>query len=251
MDRPPRPSSEPATGPRTEPHATEPRQRWRIVFSRAAVSSDRVGRVALDEWQAALTASGLPTLESAGRARLAIAAPLPAAARGERELAELWLVDRRTAWQVREALGPVLPAGHGWVEAEDVWLGAPAVVGQVTAADWRIELGRQGTDHDAHRLRTAVDELNHARTIPRARLKGTTEKRYDLRPLLAGMHLEPDLDQGDGGPTLAARTRFHPELGAGRPDEVVTALAEASGLSLEIRTLTRTGLLLAEDMHRN
>jgi hypothetical protein len=251
VDRPTRRSSETATGSRTEPPAAEPRQRWRITFTREAVSSERVGRVALDEWQRALTASRLPTLETAGRARLAIAAPLPAAARGERELAELWLVDRRAAWQVREALDPVLPAGHGLVDTEDVWLGAPAIVAQVTAADWRIELARSGTDRDSERLRAAVDEMNDARAIPRVRLKGTTEKRYDLRPLLSGIRFERGPDGAEGGPIVRARTRFHPELGAGRPDEVVAALAEASGLPLEVRTLTRTRLLLAEGSRRN
>jgi len=250
VDRPSRPSSELSAGPRIEPPAAEPRQRWRITYTREAVSSERVGRVALDEWQRALTASGLPMLESAGRARFAIAAPLPAAARGERELAELWLVDRRAAWQVRAALEPVLPAGHGLADAEDVWLGAPAIVGQVTAADWRIELARPAID-DANRLRAAVEAMNASRAIPRIRLKGTTEKRYDLRPRLAGIRLDASPDGVEGGPVVVARTRFHPELGAGRPDEVVAALAEACGFPLETRTLTRTGLVLAEGQRRN
>ena len=77
------------------------------------------------------------------------------------------------------------------------------------------------------------------------------EKRYDLRPLLSGIRLERGPDGAAGEPIVAARTRFHPELGAGRPDEVVAALAEASGLPLEVRSLTRTGLLLAEGPRRN
>ena len=241
VDRPSRPSSELSAGPRIEPPAAEPRQRWRITYTRETVSSERVGRVALDEWQRALTASGLPMLESAGRARFAIAAPLPAAARGERELAELWLVDRRAAWQVRVALEPVLPAGHGLADAEDVWLGAPALAGHVAAADWRIEI--EPLDPTAlEALAAAAGALAFARTIPRVRTKGTEQKAYDLRPLLGDVEVE-----GSGERVVVlARTRFHPELGAGRPEEVVAALAEAAGVPLAIMAMTRSRLLLAD-----
>ena len=248
MDRPtsvrPGGSAEPApTGPRPEPA-----QRWRITFARDVVAADRVGRVALEEWQAALAASRLPMADVGGLARLAIAAPLPANARGERELAEIWLVERWPAWAVREHLAPALPDGHRWIGAEDIWLGAPAVVGQVTAADWRIEM--EPLDASAHgRLAVAVDEINAARAIPRTRLKGTTEKRYDLRPLLAELRLAlaPIDAAGTATPTIVARTRFHPELGSGRPDEVVAALAETAGIATGIRSMTRTRLVLADD----
>jgi hypothetical protein len=210
------------------------------------VDSDRVGRVALDDWHEALLASGLPTLEAGGRPRFAIAAPLPAAARGERELVEVWLAERRTAWQVREALAPALPLGHRWVGGEDVWLGAPAIVGLVSAADWRIELA-SSAGMDRERLSAAATSMNEARTISRIRRKGTTEKRYDLRPLLAGIRVEPSHESDGTGPVIVARTRFHPELGAGRPDEVVAALAEASATAIQIRSMTRVRLLLAGD----
>ena len=41
-----------------------------------------------------------------------------AAASGERELADIWLVQRRAAWEVREGLAPVLPTSHRWIGAE-------------------------------------------------------------------------------------------------------------------------------------
>src|SRR5262245_26470709 len=171
VDRPSgRFSDPPSEGP-TEP-AAEPRQRWRIAFARDAVAAERVGRVALEDWQQALVASGLPVLLAGGRPRFAVAAPLPTAARAERELVEIWLVDRRTAWQVREALTRQLPEGHHWVDAQDVWLGAPAIVGQVSAADWRIELARSAGG-DRERLSAAVETLSAARTISRVRRKGT------------------------------------------------------------------------------
>jgi hypothetical protein len=223
---------------------SEPRQRWRITFARDPVAADAVGRALLDAWQAAVESTDLPVArqaESGGRIRMAFAAPLPAAARGEREWADIWLVDRVPAWRIRETLEPRLPAAHAWVDAEDVWLGAPALAGHVAAADWRIEV--EPVDATAlGRLAAAAGALASARTIPRVRTKGTEQKAYDLRPLLGDFGIE----ESGGRLTIVARTRFHPELGAGRPEEVVAALADGAGVPLAIVAMTRSRLLLAD-----
>jgi hypothetical protein len=238
-----------STGPTPAAPAppAEPRQRWRLTFAREPVDADKVGRAALDAWQEALAACGLPVAglepNGGGRARIAFAAPLPATARGEAELVDLWLLDRRPLWAVREALAGRLPAAHSWISAEDVWLGEAALAGRVSAADWQIELGGGGLDRA--RIAEAARQLIGARVLPRIRRKGATEKRYDLRILLDGLDVD---DIGAAGPlVLHARTRFHPELGAGRPDEVVAALAESAGVAIEIASLTRVRLLLAGD----
>ncbi|HEY8987459.1 MAG TPA: hypothetical protein VIM39_00470, partial [Candidatus Limnocylindrales bacterium] len=44
------------------------------------------------------------------------------------------------------------------------------------------------------------------------------------------------------------RTRFNPELGSGRPEEVVAALAEAMGSELVVSRIVRQRLLLIEDV---
>src|SRR4029079_986432 len=93
-------------------------------------------------------------------------------------------------------------------------------------------------------LVASVAALLAARTIPRIRVKGTVEKVYDLRPLLADARVEAE----NGGIVLAVRTRFDPELGSGRPEEVVAALADDTGRALTIGAITRTRLLLAEDV---
>ncbi|MEA2519249.1 MAG: hypothetical protein QOF49_1329, partial [Chloroflexota bacterium] len=127
MTHPSDPST--STTERPRPPAAEPRQRWRLTFAREPVEREQVGRAGLDAWQESLVGSGLPVagLEpgGAGKARIAFAAPLPASVRGEAELADIFLLGRRLLWEVREALETRLPAGHRWVAAEDVWLGAP------------------------------------------------------------------------------------------------------------------------------
>ncbi|HEX2754437.1 MAG TPA: DUF2344 domain-containing protein, partial [Candidatus Limnocylindrales bacterium] len=160
------------------PAPAEPRQRWRLTFARDAVAADQVGRAVLDAWQESLAASGLRLagLEAggAGRARIAFAAPLPAAARGEAELADLWLLERRPLWSVREALADRLPAAHRWIGAEDVWLGAPALAGQVVAADWRVELAGPGLVGDGARDRIAEAAMSCRGRVSRARRRSAT-----------------------------------------------------------------------------
>jgi hypothetical protein len=243
--RPPEPPPEPSP-------PAEPRQRWRLTFARDLVPADQVGRAVLDAWQETLTGSGLPLagLESGGggRARIAFAAPLLAAARGEAELADLWLLERRPSWAVREALADRLPEAHRWVDAEDVWLGSPALTAQVVAADWHIAIAGPGLDRD--RIVDAARRLIAARTLPRTRLKGSTEKMYDMRPLLADIAIEPGAvpPVTDGSIVLRLRTRIHPELGAGRPEEVIAALAESANAELDITAITRRRLLLGDEV---
>ena len=243
------PPDAPVPGPPAAPVAppAEPRQRWRVTYARDPVPADAVGRSGLEAWQATLIGSGLPLagLETggAGRARVAFAAPLPATATGDAELAELWLLDRRPLWAVREALADRLPPAHRWIDAEDVWLGAPALAGRVVAADWRIAVDEVATD-DRERLAAASRALLAARSLPRIRVKGTTEKPYDLRPLLG------DVTVGwaeESGLTIRIRTRIDPEAGSGRPEEVVAALAEAAAVPLAIAAITRERLVLAGD----
>ena len=47
---------------------------------------------------------------------------------------------------------------------------------------------------------------------------------------------------------LRMRTRIHPELGTGRPDEVVAALSDEAAAALAIEGIVRRRLLLAEEL---
>ena len=81
-----------------------------------------------------------------------------------------------------------------------------------------------------------------SRTLPRDRSRGTETVRYDLRPLIVDLRV-------DAGPPVVVRTRtrFHPELGTGRPEEVLAALAEAAGQPLIAEAIVRERLILADD----
>jgi hypothetical protein len=66
---------------------------------------------------------------------------------------------------------------------------------------------------------------------------------YDLRPLLIDIEI-------DAGPPVAAtvRTRFHPELGSGRPEEVLAALGDRCREALVASSIMRERLVLADDL---
>jgi radical SAM-linked protein len=222
----------------SRPVVREPRQRWRIVFRRAATASQRE---LVPAWEQAVVESGLPVLMSPGerpRPRLVFAAALPVSAAAEAELADLTLIERRPVWDVRERLERVLPPGNELVSLFDVWLGEPALPGLVIAAEWRITL-REETPVEP--LRAAVGELLAATSLPRDRQRAGTSTVYDLRPLLG--HLSVG---ATSPPTLHVRTLYHAERGVGRPDEVIAALSERAGRPLTIASLVRERLELAD-----
>jgi hypothetical protein len=241
-----RPVAAPGTtaDPSTADPSTAARQRWRLVLACGCDASGRSGRDQTEMWEAALASSGLPLFCPSGRARARVAfgAPLPTGIAGERELADILLARFEPAWRVREALAGHLPDGWRLVDLYDIWLGAPALAGQVVAADYRIDLG----DVDAGVIIAAVDALLAAERLPRERLKGGSTVRYDLRPLLAMAWV------ADPGPPLllGIRTRFHPELGTGRPADVLAALGDTAGMILDDGSIVRERLILAEDLER-
>jgi hypothetical protein len=250
--------------PAAVPARTESRQRWRLTFARAATSDRQAtaGRDYVALWEQALVECGLPVATTdAGRLRFSLAAPLPARTSGRAELADLWLTRRLAAWRVRESLDGRLPSEHQLISLEDVWLGAPALAGRVAAADYLVTFGGLV---DGEVMAAAAERLLAADRLDRKRAKGGGVKTYDLRPLLisidvavdrasAGLEAAPMSgaeDARDQRVVVRLRTRIHPELGSGRPDEVIAALADDLGLPLEPLETVREGLVLGDDLTR-
>ena len=216
------------------------------MFRRGPVEAELVGRAAIEAWQSALIDSGLPLaqLDATGRPRVAFGAPLSAAAEGEAELAEIFLAERVPAWRVRQGLAERMPPAHTLLSAEDVWLGAPPLPGRVVAADWRVELEAEGADRVA--LAAAAARLLATASLPRTRQKAGGDKAYDLRLLLDDVRVDPSPAAGERL-IVRIRTRYRPDLGSGRPEEVVAALGEAGRAKLVIGRMVRERLVLGED----
>ena len=120
-----------------------------------------------------------------------------------------------------------------------MWLAGPPLAGRVVAADYRIVL--EG-DARGENVEDAARVLLGSATLPRDRPRGAETVRYDLRPLIVDLRVDP------GPPVVVrTRTRFHPELGTGRPEEVLAALAEAAGHPLSAEAIVRERLILADE----
>ena len=228
-------------GPTNET-STLPRQRWRLVLARTADAPQLAGRESIDAWEAAIEATGLPLHVPAGRSRtrVALGAPLPAGITAEGELAEIVLTEALPAWRVRDAIVGRLPVGWELVELYDVWLGSRALAGLVSSAVYRVVLD-SAPDPDA--LAAAAAGLLETDRLPRTRTKGASLVAYDLRPLLEEIRV---LDPGPPV-VLRVRTRVHPELGTGRPEEVLAALAERLGRPLAAASIVRERLVVADE----
>lgn len=218
-------------------------QRWRLTLTRDAVG-DLQQREQVSAWEAALAASGLPLagLDAASRPRFALAAPLAASIPGEAELVDLWLVERLPAWRVREALDGRLPAGYRLVDLFDVWLGEPALPGQVVASVYRADLAAGAGDPGS--LHAAAEAMLAAVALPRSRRKGDSMIAYDLRPFLDGLEVVVTRP-GTESTAVRMTLRHDPEKGIGRPEEVIGELGDRLGAPLAVGALVRERLVLA------
>ena len=188
-------------------------------MARDATAPQTTQRDVIGAWLHALTEAGLPLAGAEGargRSRLAFGAPLPVGMAAEHELIDVVLTERWPLWRLRDAIASGIPEGWRLIDAFDVWLGGPPLPARVVAADYRVELAGAP---DAADLRAAAVDLLDADHLRRQRQKGGRSVTYDLRPLLVDVAVE------SGPPVVVrARTRFDPELGSGRPEEVVAAL---------------------------
>jgi hypothetical protein len=218
-------------------------QRWRLVLARDPVTPDAAQREQLSAWEAAFAGCGLPVAgldASKPRPRFAVAAPLAATIPGEGELVDVWLVERRPAWRVREAVGAHLPVGWRLVDAYDVWLGEAALPGRVVASVYRA-MFKPG-NVDTPRLAHAAGMLLAADSLPRERRKGDTVIAYDLRQFVDGI----EVAESNGAGVVRMTLRHDPEKGVGRPEELLAALGEAAGVSLTPAWLVRERLVLGD-----
>lgn len=223
------------------PAQPEPRQRWRVVFRRTHEAEQVTHREVTESIEDALSASTLPLhreTRRGGRPRLSFGAPLPVGMVVERDLFDLWLTERRPIAEVRPAVSAAFPRGFHLDDLHDVWLGTPALAAQVVGAEYVVEL-RSGVERgDLDRARELILRAAH---LPRERTKGTGTVAYDLRPLLAGIEV---VAGSADRLALAIAVRFDPQLGSGRPEEVLAALAECMQQPLETESTRRSRLIL-------
>jgi len=186
-------------------------------------------------WERLFRRAGLPVAYSQGfnpRPRFQIASGLPVGVTGRAELLDVWLAERLAPEEVLARLRPASPPGLELLAAEEVDLRAPALQARMQAAEYVAVLD---TAEPADAIRTRVEALLAAPSLPRQRHHKGKQQSYDLRPLVQSLAVRPA--SAGGGILLEMRLQASPE-GAGRPDQVLDVL----GLTLAARSIERTKL---------
>ncbi|HEY7937092.1 MAG TPA: TIGR03936 family radical SAM-associated protein [Candidatus Limnocylindrales bacterium] len=221
-------------------------QRWRIAFRRGAPALDLGPAEIARSWEGALLAAGLPLVLSAAatpRPRLSFAAPLPPGRLAEHDLADVVIGERWTAARLRALLVASLPAGFELVDLFDVWLGAPALTSVLNAMSHRALV----CGADPLEVVAAAETLLAADRLDRTRSKGAERSvQYDLRPLILGLAAIPGV-VGPEQTIVRMILRTSSDGPSGRPDEVILALGEVLGASLEVAELVRERLWTADE----
>jgi radical SAM-linked protein len=184
-------------------------------------------------WERVFRRAGLPVAHSQGfnpRPRFQIAAALPVGVTGQAELLDVWLAEALAPEEALARLRVSSPPGLEVLSVEEVDLRGPALQSQMRAAEYRAVVRSQ---EPVEAVRSRVQALLDAPTLPRQRHHKGKVQRYDLRPLVQSIAVEP----GEGEMVLIMRLQASPQ-GAGRPDQVLDVL----GLSLATRAIVRTTL---------
>ena len=234
---------------------SESKQRWRIVYARDDDARFLSHLDAVHLWERAFRRGDIPVATSEGfspRPRLVFAAPLPLGMLAEHDLADLFLSERLTRPDLRDRLAGGMPRGYRLVDLRDEWVGGPAVATQLVAADYRLTLLGVASD----RLDGAVERLLLASSLRREKRREKKVTAYDLRPLLLDLQVRPadataagsdaadaaDLDSAG----LWMRLRNSQDLGSGRADEVVAAIADELGMTAAMPSGAGSGEAEAE-----
>lgn len=220
------------------------------MVRRAAGAAGVAQREVTAAWEEAIRSSGLPvvTVDDEGRRpRLAFGAPAGGTLASDGDLVDLWLTRRLPVTDVRAALEGHLPSAHDLVGLHDVWLGEGALPARVVASDLEAAVTTSGP---AARLAEAAAAILARPSLPRERTRADRTVAYDLRPLLLDLSVEPagGSTNRPEGALVRMRVAHDPERGVGRPDEVLAALAEEAGQSIETHSVVRRRLLLVDDL---
>jgi radical SAM-linked protein len=212
-------------------------QRLRLTFGRGPavkyISHLDITRM----WERVFRRAGLPLSYSQGfspHPKISIAAPLALGVTSEAELLDVELERRIAPWHVDPLVRRQLPVGIDLREVEEVPAQRRALQAAIRFAEYRVTL--QG-DLDKTDLEARIQSLLAAESLPRERMRDREVRRYDLRPLIAHLWLEP----GAPNDTVLGMRLQTDERAAGRPDEVLAAL----GLADTPREIHRTKLVLA------
>jgi radical SAM-linked protein len=182
--------------------------------------------------------AGLPVAHSAGftpHPKISYAGGAPTGVASEAEYLSLALTSRNEAEAVRERLNAALPDGIDVIDVTEDAGGLPA--SRLTASEWQVILPGLTPDSVAPAVQRFL-ALEHA---PVERLTNKGMRRMDARSAVVTIDVHrgdsPGLPEGLGGvvplgasTATALRMIVRHTVPAVRPDDVLTALREVSGV---------------------
>lgn len=205
-----------------------PRQRWQILFSRTEPALRMRQAELVDELERAFREAGLPlayTHAKKPRPRIKLAAAPPIGIELRGEVVEAYFDDLVPIDRIRAA-AELFPEGVELRDAKEVWHGFPSAASQLRAAEYEVDIrGDESLTDEA--LRGAVVRLLGAKELTGFRRRGESERRSDagdrdLRPLIEDVEV---VEVDEEAHTGRLRTVLQLDAtGAGRPEDVVTAL---------------------------
>ncbi|MCL5256965.1 MAG: TIGR03936 family radical SAM-associated protein [Chloroflexi bacterium] len=185
----------------------------------------------------ALRRADLPLDYSLGfnpRPKISIAAPLAVGVTGTAELMDITLYQLVGPQHLLERLNASLPAGVHVSSVTPAALDAPSLQSLVIAAEYEVVVV---TDVTGKEIQRRIDHLLACDTLPRQRKRAAEVRSYDLRPLIWELSIKECQD----GKCYLGMCLEASSQGAGRPEEVVSAL-ELPVLPLDVN---RSSLIIA------
>jgi radical SAM-linked protein len=169
--------------------------------------------------------AGLPVAYSAGftpHPKISYAGGAPTGVASEAEYLSLGLTSRNEAEAVRERLNAALPDGIDVIDVTEDAGGLPA--SRLTASEWQVILPGLTPDSVA----PAVQRFLALEHVPVERLTNKGLRRMDARSAVVTLEVHRADSTGDDA---ALRMIVRHTVPAVRPDDVLTALREVSGVT--------------------
>jgi radical SAM-linked protein len=200
----------------------------------------------------ALRRAEIPMAFSAGfspHPKMSYAGAAPTGVASEAEYLEIGLAERRDPAQVRDALDAALPDGIDIVDVVEAVAGeGPSLPDRIAASHWRIRL----IGVEVSEAQRAVDGLLGLAEAPVQRATKDGYRTIDARAVIETLRVSDGASGADDtpemGPCATLDLVVRHSTPAVRPDDVLTALRTAAGLTTPVTpVVTRLAQGLLDD----
>lgn len=209
--------------------------RYRLTFEKGQPIKYLAHLDVMLGWTRVFRRANLPLAYTAGfnpQARIQIAAGLPVGTTGSAELMDIYLNQALDPADLLSRINTTLPPGYGLSAVEAVELKSPILQAALRRAEYAVTVE---TTLPVAKLQARLEALLSAETVIQTRVRRQKEEAVDLRPLLYGLSLG---GQNEEGVTLLMDLCTGP-AGNLRPETVLQAL----GLDNAWSQINRTKLI--------